>query len=350
MQANETTAVGLLVRYLKGEGVKYVFGIPGGALIHFYEAMFDEGGITPVLSKHEGGASFMADGYARASGKIGVCCATTGPGATNLVTGVACAYADSVPMLVLTGQVATSAFGKGAFQESTAHGIDIVDMFKTVTKSSVMIPSPEKTGDILRGALRTALSGRMGPVHVNFPMDFMKKKVSSMVIPSSRYRITAGAFDREAVKRASSALLRAKKPAILAGSGVNISGAYEELGKLAEKLDIPVATSPKAKGAFPEDHVLSLGVFGFGATLHSEQYLLAEDTDLLLVVGTSLGEASTCTWDSRLGAGRTLIQIDVDPEVIGNNYPVDCGICGDARAVLRELNFQLERDMRARGE
>ncbi|MBU2575041.1 MAG: thiamine pyrophosphate-binding protein [Elusimicrobia bacterium] len=343
----ETTAIRLLVEYLKGEGVEYVFGIPGGALINFYEAMFDEGGITPVLAKHEGGAAFMADGYARASGKLGVCCATTGPGATNLITGVACAYADSIPMLVLTGQVSTASFGKGAFQESTCHGVDIVSMFKAVTKSSVMIPSAEKTGDILRASFRTALSGRKGPVHVNFPMDFMKKTVKSGIIPFSKYRVTASQFDRGAVKKASLALMRAKTPAILAGNGVNLSGAHEELRKLAERLNIPVATSPKAKGAFPEEHILSLGVFGFGASLHAEKYLLAGEVDTLLVIGTSMGESATCGWDPGLASGKTLIQVDVDPEEIGKNYPVDYGIAGDARVALRELNFQLERDLRA---
>ena len=342
----KTTAIRLLVEYLKGEGVKYVFGIPGGALAPFYEAVFDLGGITRVLAKHEGGAAFMADGYARASGKLGVCCATTGPGITNLITGIACAYADSIPLLVLTGQTATASFGKGAFQESSCHGIDVVDMLKAVTKSSVMIPSPEKTGDILRASLRTALSGRKGPVHVNFPMDFMKKPVNSCLVPPSKYRVTASQFDREAIKEASRELIHAKKPAILAGNGINLSGAHEELRKLAEKLNIPVATSPKAKGAFPENHALSLGVFGFGASLQAEKYLLTEDVDVLLVAGTSLGESATCGWDSRLEAKKALIQIDIDPEEISKNYPATCGIMGDANVALRELNFQVERDLR----
>ena len=341
----ETTAVRLLVEYLKGEGVEYVFGIPGGALMPFYEAVFDLGGITPVLAKHEGGAAFMADGYARVSGKLGVCCSTTGPGATNLITGVACAYADSIPMLVLTAQVATSGFGKGAFQESTSHGIDVVDMLKSVTKSSVMVPSADKTGDVVKAAIRTAMSGRKGPVHINFPMDFMKKPVKAAVAPPAEYRVTASQFDREAIKEASRELMNAKKPAILAGSGVNLSGAHEELKKLAEKLNIPVATSPKAKGAFPEDHLLSLGVFGFGSSLHAEKYLLSEDVDVLLVIGTSLGEPSTCGWDSRLQPKKAIIQIDIDPQEISKNYPATYGVLGDAKAALRELNFQVERDL-----
>jgi len=345
-QIKETTAIRLLVEYLKGEGVEYVFGIPGGALINFYEAMFDLGGIKAVLAKHEGGAAFMADGYARASGKIGVCCSTTGPGVTNLITGIACAYADSIPMLVLTGQVSTSSFGKGAFQESSCHGVDVVAMLKPVTKSSIMIPSAEKTGDVVRAALRTAMSGRKGPVHINFPMDFMRKPVKYCVVPSAEYRVTASQFDREAIIAASRILVNAKRPAILAGSGVNLAGACEELKKLAEKLNIPVATSPKAKGAFPENHLLSLGVLGFGASLQAEKYLLSGEVDVLLAVGTSLGEASTCGWDPRLQPQKALLQIDIDPQEISKNYSATRGILGDARAALKELNFQVERDMR----
>lgn len=346
MTHKETTAARLLAEYLKGEGVEYVFGIPGGALINFYEALFDLGGIKPVLAKHEGGAAFMADGYARASGKIGVCCSTTGPGVTNLITGVACAYADSIPLLVITGQVSTSSFGKGAFQESSCHGVDVVDMLKPVTKSSVMIPSAEKTGDVVRAALRTAMSGRKGPVHINFPMDFMKKPVRYCVVPAAQYRITSSQFDREAIKAASHELVNAKRPAILAGSGVNLSGACEELKKLAEKLNIPVATSPKAKGAFPENHLLSLGVLGFGASLQAEKYLLSGEVDVLLTVGASLGEASTCGWDARLQPQKALLQIDIDPQEISKNYSATHGILGDAKAALRELNFQVERDLR----
>ena len=342
----ETTAVRLLVEYLKGEGVEYVFGIPGGALINFYEAMYDLGGIKAVLAKHEGGAAFMADGYARASGKIGVCCSTTGPGVTNLITGIACAYADSIPLLVITGQVSTSAFGKGAFQESSCHGVDVVDLLKPVTKSSVMVPSPEKIGDVVKAALRTAMSGRKGPVHINFPMDFMKKPVKFSLVPTAQYRITSSQFDREAIKAASLELVNARRPAILAGSGVNLSGACEELKRLAERLCIPVVTSPKAKGAFPENHLLSLGVLGFGSSLQAEKYLLSGEVDVLLAVGASLGEASTCGWDARLQPQKALIQIDIDPQEIGKNYHAAHGILGDARAALKELNFQVERDMR----
>ncbi len=345
-QGEKITAIKLLLKYLEAEGVKYIFGIPGGPLMPLYEALYELGNIRPILTKHEQGAAFMADGYARASGKLGVCCSTTGPGATNLLTGVACAYVDSIPMLVITAQVSTSTFGKGASQESTSHGVDIVEMLKPVTKSSVIVHAPEKTGDIVRSSLRAALSGRKGPVHMNFPADFMKKEVKFSMVPPGSYRVSSCQFDREAIKQASNLLIHARKPCILAGNGVNLSGAHEELRLLAERLRIPVATSPKAKGAFPENHVLSLGVFGFVGSLLAEKYILSEEPDVLVAVGTSMGEVTTCGWDSRLAPSKALIQIDIDPCEIGKNYPSTLGIEGDAKSVLKELCYQVERDLR----
>ena len=204
------TAADLLIAYLKQEGVEYIFGIPGGPLMPLYEAIFKDGTIKPIITKHEQGAAFMADGYARSSGKLGVCCATTGPGATNLVTGVACSYADSIPVLVLTAQNSTLNFGKGAIQESTCYGIDIVEMFKPITKSSVMVQSAEQMGYVIRTSLRQALSGRKGPVHINLPANFMKKKVPFAVTPAECYRMSSQQFDREAIKQVSKHLLNAK--------------------------------------------------------------------------------------------------------------------------------------------
>jgi acetolactate synthase I/II/III large subunit len=338
-------AIALLLKYLEAEGVRTVFGIPGGPLMPLYEAMSELATIRPILTKHEQGASFMADAYARVSGTLGVCCATTGPGATNLLTGVTCAYADSIPLLVLTAQTSTGAFGKGAAQESSAHGVDVVEMFKPVTKMSAMLVSGEKMADTIRLALRAALTGRRGPVHLSLPSDLMKKLVPADLVPPKHYRAATAAVDREAVKKASQALLRAKKPAILAGHGVNLALAHPELKALAERLAIPVATSPKAKGAFPEDHLLSLGVFGFAGSPRSDAYLLSGEVDVLLVAGSSLGELVTHNWDKKLQP-QTLIQIDVDPREIGKNYATAVGIAGDAKACLRELDAQLEADLR----
>lgn len=345
-QGETTTAVRLLLKYLEAEGVKYIFGIPGGPLMPLYEAIHEAGNIRAILAKHEQGAAFMADGYARASGGLGVCCATTGPGATNLMTGVACAYADSVPVLVLTAQIATGAFGKGAVQESTSHGVDVVEMFKPITKMSLMLPTGEKMADVARLAIRTAMTGRRGPVHISLPADLVKSEVPLDLMRPANYRTDSVCFDRAGIKEAARELLKARRPAILAGNGVNLSRAHDELRALAEKLMIPVCTSPQAKSAFPEDHLLSMGVFGFGGSPRAEAYLLSGETDVLLVVGSGLGEFSTNTWDKRLQPSSALIQIDIDPGEIGKNYSTDIGINGDAKACLSELLYQVERDIK----
>ncbi|MBI5242759.1 MAG: thiamine pyrophosphate-binding protein [Elusimicrobia bacterium] len=340
------TAVQVLVRYLEGEGVGHIFGIPGGPLMPLYEALFERATIRPVLSKHEEGAAFMADGYARVRRGLGVCCVTTGPGATNALTGVACACADSTPVLILSALVATSHFGKGAAQESTPFGIDLVDLYKPVTKASVMLSNPEKIAETVRFALRTAMSGRTGPVHLSLPADFMKRKVPLDAVSPGRYRASPESFDRASVREAARRLVRARRPAMLLGHGVDLSGAFEAARRLAERLCIPVATSPKGKGVFPEDHLLSLGVFGFAGSPQAEAYFLSGETDVLITVGTSLGELSTNSWDARLRPKDALIQIDSDPHEMGKNYPAHLPVVGDAKTVLTELLFQVERELR----
>lgn len=340
-------AVQVLLAYLEQEGVDTIFGIPGGPLMPFFEGIFDRGKMRTIITKHEEGASFMADGYARVSGRLGVCCATTGPGATNALTGVACAYRDSVPVLLVTAQVALSAFGKGAAQESSPLGIDIVDMFRDVTKASVMLMTPEKIADVTRHLLRTSLTGRPGPIHLSLPADMMKTSVAFDVRSPSHYRTQPELFDRRSVKEAAKLILGAEHPVILAGYGVHVGRAYKELKTLAERLMIPVVTTQKGKGVFPEDHLLSLGVFGFAGSPQADAVVLSEKTDLLLAVGTGLGELATHAWDSRVGGNhRKILQIDVDPREIGKNYPVEVSLVGNAQHVLKELNFQLERDMR----
>ncbi|MEK7389655.1 MAG: thiamine pyrophosphate-binding protein [Elusimicrobiota bacterium] len=338
-------AVGLLLKYLEAEGVGCVFGIPGGPLMPLYEAMFASGSIRPIITKHEEGAAFMADGYARVSGRLGVCCTTTGPGATNALTGIACSYRDSVPVMLLTAQISTAAFGKGAAQESSPLSIDIVELYKSVTKASAMLVSAEKMNDMARQLLRSCLSGRPGPVHFNLPADMMKRLVVDEVWPPEQYRPQPELFDRRSVREAAGLLLRARRPAILAGYGTHISGGSGELIHLAERLSIPVATTPKAKGVFPENHPLSLGVFGLAGSPQADAFLLSDRTDLLLAIGTSMAEASTHAWDHRLARGKDLLQIDIDPSEIGKNYRVKTGLVGDVKRVLMELGFELEREI-----
>lgn len=337
MAHEQMTAIHVLLRFLEAEGVDTIFGVPGGPITPLYEALYDRGKIRHVLAKHEEGAAYMADGYARVTGRLAVCCTTTGPGATNALTGIACSYADSLPVLILTAQVALKAFGKGAIQESTGYGIDLVQIFKSVTRLSTMLPNSERTSEIVRRVLRTALSGRRGPVHLNLPADIMKQEITYVPIPPEHYRAYSGHADREAVGEAARLLIEAERPCVLVGYGVVLSNAEEELLKLATLLQIPVATTPKAKGIFPENHPLSLGVLGFAGHALADAYLLSGRADVLLVIGSSLGEFATHAWDKRLQPTVALIQIDIDALEMGKNYSTDVGIIGDAKATLHEL-------------
>lgn len=339
-------AVHLLLEYLEQEGVSHMFGIPGGPIIPLYEALYARGRIKPVLVKHEEGAAFMADGYARASGKIGVCCTTTGPGATNALTGIAVSHVDNVPVLLLTAQVPTHQFGTGAFQESSPETVDIVNLFKPVTKWSTMVHHPARIGATIRAALRVMRSGRPGPVHVSIPLDYIGQPVDEDLQPVSTFRSESAPFDRASVQAAAGALLRARAPVLLAGSGVNHSRAWAALRAFAERLRVPVATSFKAKGCFPEDHPLSLGVLGPSGSPSVREHVLGPQTDLVMVVGSALGEVTSCGFDPRLGH-KHLLQVDIDPHVIGRNYPVAVGITGDARAVLVETLYETLRRARA---
>lgn len=338
------TAVSVLMRQLEHEGVTHVFGIPGGPLMPLYEAMFDSGQVRPIIAKHEEGAAFMAEGYARVSGRLGVCCATTGPGATNALTGVACAQRDSIPVMLITAQVAMSVFGKGAAQESSVQGLDIVDMYRAATKSSLLLLSPQRMEETAHFLMRRAMTGRRGPVHLSLPADLVKQSVNPPAEHEGFYRVQERSFDRESVKAASELLVRAHRPALLAGYGVHLSRAYTELRQLAEQLAIPVATTPKAKGAFPEDHALSLGVLGFAGSPQADAWCLDDATDVLVVVGSSLGELATHCWNPRFAPRDALIHVDIDPTEIGKNYPVDVGVVGDAKTVLAELGYQIGRD------
>jgi acetolactate synthase I/II/III large subunit len=338
--------VDVFLSYLKAEGVRVVFGIPGGLLYPFFEAIEADADLRVIVSKHEEGAAFMADGYARVGRKMAVCAGTSGPGATNLMTGVACAFADGVPMLVVTGQAASHALGKGAAQETSREDIDIVAMFQPVTKYSAMVTSPGSMAAHLRRALRQALTGRPGPVHLNFPVDLWEKPLVEDWFDPKTYRPDTNTFDRAAVQRAVEVLLAAERPTLLAGSGVGIAGAEQHLRVLAEILPARVATTPRAKGLFPEDHELSLGVFGFAGHNDARDLLLGKDIDALVTVGASLSETSTLNWNPGLGAFKTLLQLDIDVDRIGRNYPVDIPLVGDAQTILVELVYHLHRAIR----
>jgi acetolactate synthase-1/2/3 large subunit len=339
-------AIDVFLRYLKAEGVRVVFGIPGGLLHPFFEVIEADPDIELVVTKHEEGAAFMADGYARVSRRLSVCGGTSGPGATNMITGVACAFADGVPMLVVTGQVASHMFGKGAAQETSREDMDIVAMFRPVTKYSAMVTSPESMAQHLRRALRHALSGRPGPVHLNVPVDLWERPLDEAWFDPKTYRPETTTFDRVAVQRAATHLMNAKRPVLFVGAGVGIAGAEEHVRALAELLPARVATTPRGKGLFPEDHAQSLGVMGFAGHAAARDVLLGSDVDVLFTVGTSLNETATLNWAPGLRNNRTFIQLDIDFERIGRNYPVDVALAGDAQTVLVEIVYHLHRLMR----
>src|SRR5262245_20260984 len=330
-----------LVDALADAGVPYVFGVIGGAVLPFFAATVGRRAQI-VMTKHEAGAAFMADGYARASGGLGACIATSGPGATNLITGVAGAYADSVPVIVLTGQVATKSFGRGAMQESSTEGVDIVDVFKQVTRYSSLVFRADRLPAVWQKALRMARGGRPGPVHLSLPADIQEREIKRPMRPPPPVQ-PMRTYDRAAIKQAALHLLRARRPAILAGHGAILSNAAEEIRAIAEALEIPVATTPKGKGAFPEDHRLALGPFGYSGSLLAQWYLLESGVDVLLAVGTSHMAWGTLCWDRRLQPSEAWLHVDIDPYEIGKNYHVTVPVIGDAKAGLTELAYEIRR-------
>ncbi len=328
---------------LEEEGVEYLFGVPGGAIEDLNIAVHKSKKIKPIITKHEAGAAFIADGYARVSGKLGVCCSTAGPGATNLITGLATSFADYVPVCALTGQVATSVFGKGAIQESGAEGINMDMIFRHFTKYSAMVFNEQRTQYMVQKALRVAHTSPGGPVHLNLPADIMKR-TASREIPTTLHWHTRS-YDPEATMAAARILAQARRPVIIAGWGVALSRGAMELKALAELLDIPVAASPKAKGIFPESHPLSLGGLGFAGSTIAQRYINDGEVDVLLAVGTSFNEMMSSGWDEDMLKRAHLIHIDVDASKIGRNYSTSLGVIGDARITLQALCTAIKEEL-----
>ncbi|MCR9162324.1 MAG: thiamine pyrophosphate-binding protein [Nannocystaceae bacterium] len=338
--------IDVFLRYMRAEGARVVFGVPGGLLHPLFAAVERDDELQLVVAKHEAGAAFMADGFARAGHGLAVCAGTSGPGATNLLTGVAVAYSDGIPLLVITGQAPSHALGKGAAQETPPEDIDIVAMFKPVTKYSTMVQGPRRMSHHLRRALRLALTGRPGPVHLNVPVDFWEQPADEQWFKPSSYRPTTEVFDRNRVAEASRALVEAENPVLLVGSGVATARAQQHVRALAELLPARVATSPRAKGVFPEDHPLSLGVMGIGGHRAARQTLLGEGVDVLMTMGASLSETTTLNWHPDFRPRTALIQLDISVDRIARNYPVDVPLVGDAQTITIELIYHIHRLVR----
>ncbi len=327
----------ILVKMLEANNVKYVFGVPGGHLLKFYDALYYNKKLIPILTKHESGASFMATGYAQVSNEIGVCTGTVGPGATNLTTGVASAYMDSIPLFIITAQVGESIVGKGGLQEATGVGrtIDHVGLFKGMTKYSERIVNVNKIRESFRNEMRLALNGRPGPVHLDIMANTLASNVeiNDSLLNEKITRLHTAASPDD-VEKAAQLILSSKNPAILAGAGA--LGANKEILELVETYNIPIATTIRGKGIIPEDNELSLGCVGLYGTNVANKYLRS-NIDVLIGIGTSFSEFTTHAWDLRFQPSTALIQIDIDAWEIGKNYPASVGLIGDANLVLQQL-------------
>jgi len=331
----ETTGAELLLDALVKEGVDTVFGIPGGANLPIYQHLPDFP-IRHVLVRHEQGAAHMADGYARASGKVGVCVATSGPGALNLITGLATAHFDSVPVVAITGQVAAASIGTDAFQES-----DVIGSSLSVTKHSYQVLDAADIPGVVAEAFHIARTGRPGAVLIDIPKDVQQQRVDGVADPIRRQRPhrAPGRPDSFRMAQAAEFLLGAERPMILAGRGVAIASGQAALQALAERCDAPVGTTLLGTGIFPSSHPLALGLVGFMGTGYCNRAVT--DCDVLLMVGMRADDRVTCRLDEFAPRARHIIHINIDPAELGKTVQADCQIVGDAKFVLEELVSQL---------
>ena len=318
------------------EGVDVIFGLPGGAILPLYQTLPEFPQLRHILVRHEQGAAHAADGYARVTGRPGVAWATSGPGATNLVTGIATAQMDSVPMVVITGQVGRAAIGSDAFQECDTTGITL-----PITKHNYLVMSAEEIPRVIKEAFYIANTGRPGPVLVDIPKDVFTE-VAEFVYPDEidlpGYNPTLKPHSGQ-VRRAAKLIEEAERPVILAGHGVIISRAYDELLELAEKAQIPVITTLLGVSSFPTGHVLSVGWPGMHGMAYAS--LAIEESDLLIALGMRFDDRITGD-TSTFAVNSKKIHVDIDPSEIGKNIPVDVPIVGDIKLVLQGLNKRVK--------
>jgi acetolactate synthase-1/2/3 large subunit len=317
------------------EGVEVIFGYPGGAVIPVYDALVDYP-LRHVLVRHEQAAAHAADGYARATGKVGVCFATSGPGATNLVTGIATAYLDSSPLLAITGQVPTAHIGKDAFQE-----VDVTGITLPITKHNYLVTRAEDLPRVMKEAFHIARTGRPGPVLVDIAKDAQTGEIEfdyPQEVDLPGYRPTVRGHEGQ-IKQAAQLVSEAQRPVIFSGHGVTLANAQQELRQLAETIHAPVITTLLGIGSFPRTHVLCLGMSG----MHGEAYAnkAVQGADVLIAVGMRFSDRVTGKLDT-FARDAKVIHIDVDPAEIGKNVPVDVPVVGDVKHVLESLNARIE--------
>ena len=338
---SQLTGSDALIKALENEQVEGIFGLPGGANLPIYDSLYDSD-IRHILVRHEQNAAHMADGYARASRKPGVCFATSGPGATNLITGIATAAADSSPIIAITGQVASDMIGKDAFQEC-----DIIGIATPVTKYTYQPLTSAEVPQAVKNSFHIATSGRPGPVLIDIPKNAQteKMKINFPAKPNIRKIQQLQTADLKAIDQAADRLLNAERPMIMTGGGVILSGAFKELQAVAEFLVAPVVSTFKGKGGFSETHYLSLGPIGMHG--HIEANKLVIESDVLLAAGARFSDRSVGKWDE-FGNEMTIIHADIDPSEIGKNKNADIGLIGDIKTTLSLLLVAMEKKAQKR--
>ena len=330
------TAAEALVKCLKEQGVDVVFGYPGGNILPLYDAMCESSDIRHVLVRHEQGAVHAADGYARVTGRVGVCMATSGPGATNLVTGIANAYMDSIPLVVITGQVPTTMVGTDAFQE-----VDITGITIPITKHNYLVKDARKVPLIVKQAFHIASTGRPGPVLIDLPKNVLQEQITyedTGDLKLMGYKPTYRGHKSQ-INTACDLIMQARRPLIYCGGGIHASNASDILTRLAEMLSAPVTCTLMGLGAIPGDHDFSLGMLG----LHGARYanLAVTECDVLIALGVRFDDRVAVDFAS-FAPNAKIIHVDIDPAEIGKNVRVDIPIVGDVRMVMEAMLERLE--------
>jgi acetolactate synthase-1/2/3 large subunit len=330
------TGAQILIECLKREGVEVMFGYPGGSVLPIFDALY-EAPFKFILTRHEQGAAHAADGYARATGKVGVCLATSGPGATNLTTGIANAYMDSIPIVAITGQVKTFLIGNDAFQEA-----DVTGVTRSITKHNFLVKDTKDLARIVREAFYIASTGRPGPVLVDIPVDVQQKDIEFVwpeEVEIRGYKPTCFGHPGQ-IKKAAKLILAAKRPIIYAGGGIITSGASHELKELAEKTQTPVTMTLMGLGGFPGTHPLSLGMLGMHGTAYANHAIM--EADLIIACGARFDDRVTGRLDN-FAPNAKIIHIDIDPTSISKNVKVDIPIVGDAKNILGQLLEEIKK-------
>ena len=333
----EKTGAQILCESLIKEGVEVIFGILGGAVLPIYDTFTQYPELRHILVRHEQGAAHAADGYARATHKAGVCIATSGPGATNLITGIACAYMDSAPMVAITGQVARPFIGRDAFQETDITGITI-----PITKHNYLVTDVAELAKTIKEAFHIAQTGRPGPVLIDIPRD-VQQEHTDFIYPNKidlpGYKVVSRGHPTQ-IRKAAKLINEAKQPIIIAGRGIIISQAYNEFKEFAEKAQLPVTHTLLGLSSFPGNHILNLGMLGMHGTPCAN--MAVQNADLIIAIGMRFDDRATGN-TKYFAPNAHVIHIDIDPAEIGKNIPTDVTVVGDIKSVLTALNKDIEK-------